>query len=106
MGRQWPCTKESDSRQVPKVRKIEYSFVIAVNALSNWGAGREDVEEALFNGTTQNDKCEAVWIGPQGPHHRGLTAVLFAKVCPWNIASSELRLHHNPFARHPCADLH
>jgi hypothetical protein len=89
-----------------KYGRLNIPFVIAVNALSNWGTGREDVEEALFSGTTQNDKREAVWIGPQGPRNRGLSAVLIAKVWPWNIASSELRLHHNPFARYPCADLH
>lgn len=78
---------------------------MAVNAISRWGTGQDDVEETLFGASAEKDKREAVWIGPQGPRNRGLSAVLIAKVWPWNIASSEVRLHHNPFARYPCTNL-
>jgi hypothetical protein len=98
--------KKAITDKCSKYGRLNIPFVVAVNAISSWGTGLEDVEEALFGSTIQNDKRKAVWIGPQGPRNRGLSAVLIAKVWPWNIASSELRLHHNPFARYPCANLH
>ena len=57
--------KKAITDKCSKYGRLNIPFVIAVNAISSWGTGQEDVEEALFGGTTQNDKRQAVWIGPQ-----------------------------------------
>jgi hypothetical protein len=98
--------KKAITDKCSKYGRLNIPFIVAVNAISSWGTGLEDVEDALFGSTTHNNERKAVWIGPQGPRNRGLSAVLIAKVWPWNMAPSEVRLHHNPFARYPCTNLH
>jgi len=101
-----PALKKSITDKCSKYGRLEIPFVVAVNAISKWGTGPDDVEQALFGAAKDKGRREAVWIGPQGPRNTGLSAVLLTKVWPWNIASSEVRLYHNPFARSPCRNLH
>lgn len=78
-------------------------FIIAVNAISKWGTGQDDIDEALFGTATETPFREAVWVGPQGPRNRRLSAVIVAKVWPWNLSAGEICLYHNPYATHPCS---
>jgi hypothetical protein len=97
--------KKSIKDKCARYRGLQRTFVIAVNAISRWGIDQDDVDEALFGATSERQNRNGVWIGPQGPRNRDLSAVLVVKVWPWNIPSGEVHLFHNPFARHPCAHL-
>jgi hypothetical protein len=97
--------KKSIKSKAAKYRKVDRPFVIAVNAISRWGADNDDVVAALFGLSGAHDHNRPALLTNHGPRNRAVSAVLVATVSPWNIEDARLRLYHNPFAHRTCADL-
>jgi hypothetical protein len=103
-------------RKATRYGELGRAYVVAVNTLTMFGNDRIDELEALFGdeefyGFRDTEELEmirkanGVWHGPTGVQNRRLSAVLFARVVPWNLPQAHLRLYHNPFATHPCLRL-
>lgn len=103
------------AKKATKYGALGYPYVIAVNAIGQWGTNRRDEAEALFGSDEAHSALSieelrrtrgrnGLWIGPQGIRNTRVSAVLFARVGPWGLPGAPIRLYHNPFAQHPCVD--
>lgn len=95
---------------------LELPLVVAVDAVHRDVRLSPHVDEALFGtetwGLTQAGEPavrharDGVWMGPDGPRCRTLSAVLVAeRMDPWHLAYRRTMLFDNPWARHPTAGL-
>ncbi|PYK92831.1 MAG: hypothetical protein DME36_12005 [Verrucomicrobia bacterium] len=75
-----PALKKSIRDKSTKYGAMTVPFVIAVNGISRWGVGRDDVLEALFDPNHEDGKRDGVWFGPKGPRNRRVSAVLLCKI--------------------------
>ena len=99
---------------------LDGPYVIAVNSIGDWPPDEErgEVLEALFGSeayvvTQRLDgrssepefqrRPDGLWLGPSGPRHTGVSAVLLARVFPSNVPKADIRLYHNPRAKHAYA---
>lgn len=96
---------------------VRMPYVLAVNAVAEHGPHRTDFIEALFGDVNLRVSRHAsgrgsdsrwvrspngIWLGPTGPRHTRLSAVLFAvPATPWNLPHVPTLLIRNPWARHP-----
>jgi hypothetical protein len=86
---------------------FEYPYIIAVNAMDPYLL-QEEVFEVLFGWASpdvtvehlaSNPHIDGLWIGPEGPRNRRVSAVLITfRLTPWNIATETPVLWHNPWA--------
>jgi hypothetical protein len=92
--------------------ELDRPYVIAVNATSPWTPDRISVMEALFgresfrfgrSGVIEMRRIpDGAWTAPTGPRYTRTSAALIVPgVNPWNVASCELCLYHNPWAQRP-----
>lgn len=99
------------NRKAGRYGKLGAPYIIAVNSVSEWGTGRDDIEEALFgdevlvvDGVTRERELqrnrEGVWMGPNGPQYTRVSAVLVGTVFPWNLPRAQISLIHNRWAEH------
>lgn len=104
------------ARKATRYGELNRPYVVAVNSTGIFGNDRIDEMEALFGdeefyGFPDTEELQmrratnGVWVGPRGIRNRRVSAVLFARVVPWNLPRAHLRLYHNPFATHPCVQL-
>ncbi|NSW52705.1 MAG: hypothetical protein HPY85_09395 [Anaerolineae bacterium] len=97
--------------------ELNLPYIIAVNAIQS--VDTEDIMEALFgketctissweNGNTETEPKmyraqDGVWWGPNGIQFTRVSGVLLVtNLSAWNIAQSNTRLFHNPWALRPC----
>lgn len=64
---------------------------------SPWLPGEDSFLEALFGKAREDGFRAGVWHGPQGPTYRGVSAVVFGRVFPWNLGSAEVLAVQNPW---------
>jgi hypothetical protein len=91
---------------------LDHPYVVAVNALGLFHH-EDDAFDALLgtsftavhqftDGTFRTEdtrKPDGIWVGPQGPRRKGLSAVLSTEqIDPWNFASRHGVLIRNPWA--------
>ena len=94
--------KKAIKGKAKKYGPLDKPFVVAVNASSKWGTGRDDAVEALFGSKLLGRKPDAVWSGAKNTR---LSGVLVTAVVPWSIHCAPVCLYHNPFATRPCREL-
>ena len=52
------------------------------------------------------EALEALWVGPQGPQRKGLSAVLaFGRIDPWSFRESAISLFRHPDAESPLQEI-
>lgn len=97
--------------------KLGIPYVVAVNALAEYGPHSTDLIEALFgtvdlhffrnpSGVGSSSRWvrspNGAWFGPTGPHNTRVSAVLYSlPAIPWNLGSVPSLLIRNPWARYP-----
>jgi hypothetical protein len=100
-----PAISKALKRKGGKYGNLNQAFVVAVNSMSEWNAGRDDFREALF-GHYESKKTGGYWGKAESPAHRRVSAVLAGSLNPYNLHVAELVLWKNPWASHPyCAPL-
>jgi hypothetical protein len=93
--------------------QFEYPYIIAVNAMDPYLL-RDEFVETLFGGApsdlrhmASNPNVDGLWIGPEGPRNRRVSAVLITfRLTPWNIATETPVMWHNPWATNKFDDEH
>jgi hypothetical protein len=96
--------------------QLRRPLIVAINA-ANTHLRHEVVMEALFGNEMVSLRWDAggqplepafdrhangAWIGPRGPRHRTVSAVLIvSSLLPWSVAAREPVVYHNPWARYP-----
>ncbi len=93
--------KKSIDYKATKYGELDKPFVIALNATSKWGAGRDVVVKALFGSKESGDKSDGVWNATRNTR---LSGVLVTTVLPWSIHCAPLCLYHNSFAKRSCRE--
>jgi hypothetical protein len=93
--------KKSIDDKATKYRALDRPFVIAVNATSQWGTGRDVVAKALFGSKEFGDQSDGVWNPTRNTR---LSGVLVTTTLPWSIHCAPLCLYHNPFAKRSCRE--
>ncbi len=81
--------KKSIDYKATKYGELDKPFVIALNATSKWGAGRDVVVKALFGSKESGDKSDGVWNATRNTR---LSGVLVTTVLPWSIHCAPLCL--------------
>ena len=99
--------------------ELHKPYVIAVNA-DVFHLDDDDVVQALFGTRSivipdhrnpalkpyERRNPDGAWTALSGARHKRVSAVLMAdSITPWNVASHDLRLFHNPWAKLPCTDV-
>lgn len=87
--------------------RLAAPYVIAINALSEWGTRREDMIDALYG--ERWTSTEAQLAARRSPPARGVfsgtftgvSAVFVTTAVPWNLPYASAVLLHNPHAEHP-----
>lgn len=111
----WPGIASSISQKSKKYKRLKLPLIVALNILDEM-AETIDVMNALLgeecvvirhwpDGTcdepVEERKRNGVWIGPQGPRNRRVSAVLVAyQLSPWTVHRSPVLIHH-PWANRP-----
>jgi hypothetical protein len=107
--------KSAVLRKAGRYGDLGRPYVIAVNAISEYGVDRTDAIEALFGqeqlevtwpstpggpmGFRPTRKPDGAWISPKGPRYTRVSAILLTSpVTPWSIARVSACLYHNPWA--------
>ncbi len=94
--------KKSIDGKATKYGELGRPFVIAVNATSRWGIGRDVVVKALFGSKELGDESDGVWNVSRNTR---LSGVLVTTMVPWSIHCAPLCLYHNPFAKRSCREI-
>lgn len=104
-------------RKATKYGELDVPYVIAVNAVGEYGTYTEDIVEALYGEEriqlrlTESGRSNArqirvpggVWLSPRGqPRHTRVSAVMIANpLTVWNIPKAPIRVYENPWATNP-----
>jgi hypothetical protein len=95
--------------------ELDLPYVIAVDALTEFGIYTDDVMNALFgtehvliprdssagSGVKYQRALDGLWTSPKGPRYTRVSCVLIAVVDAWNLPNATVCLYHNPWARYP-----
>jgi hypothetical protein len=96
-----------------KYGKLDYPYVVAVNAFGNFQREGNAIDALLGpqrtpfrtsskekHGNKGDDRSPyGIWVGPRGPRNTKLSAVISVEgVDPWSFAQRSARLIHNPWA--------
>ena len=108
--------REKVREKASRYGRLRRPLIVAVNA-ANTHLRHEVVMEALFGSEAlrlrwdtggellepePERRADGAWIGPRGPRHRTVSAVLIvSSLLPWSVAACELVVYHNPWARYP-----
>jgi hypothetical protein len=93
--------------------ELNLPYVIAVNALTEFGIHRDDVMEALFGkehfliprdsasqaGVRVERSLDGLWTSPTGPRYTRVGCVIMSTVDAWDIPRAPICLYHNPWAQ-------
>lgn len=95
--------------------ELDLPYVIAVDALTEFGIHTDDVMNALFgteriliprdstsgSGIKYQRALDGLWTSPNGPRYTRVSCVLIAVVDTWDLPNAPACLYHNPWARYP-----
>lgn len=112
-GSDAPSIRDAVTKKGGRYGELEVPYVIAVNAITEWGLDHIDAMEALFGtetflfapGVTEPRmvrKPDGAFRNKAGPAYTRVSAVLLAfGAHPPSLASLPVRLYHNPWAQNP-----
>lgn len=96
--------------------KVRIPYIVAVNLMGHdpdsfglFNALLGTFEQVIYTDargaivrTEPRRRPDGIWLSKKGPSYRRLSAVIvFTRLTPWTIASSQPVLIHNPWARRP-----
>ncbi len=102
--------KNAIENKAAKYGKLGMPYVIAVNCVTEMGIDEEDIVNALYG--TEVQHCydgrivgvsrngDGVFHNATTPINRQVSAVLIARVLPWNLGKARYELYLNPWATH------
>ncbi len=103
--------REAILKKAGKYGRLDAPYIVAVNCLSPFGTTRRDdlkalfgTDEPYFQESEDEPKLDGIvdgaWYHADAPQYRRISAVLLARVYPWNLPIADVTLYHNPWAYH------
>jgi hypothetical protein len=94
--------------------ELDLPYVIAVDALTEFGIHKDDILDALFGkeqfliprdassgvSVRVERTPDGLWTSPTGPRYTRVSAVIIATIDAWHIPTARVCLYHNPWAQH------